>query len=73
MTDYSVEELNLNNKELSELPDLSLYTNLKKLNCGSNKLTSLDNLPNGLKELNCHYNQITQLDNVPIGLVKKLS
>ena len=32
MEDYSVEELDLSNKELTELPDLTRYTKLKKLN-----------------------------------------
>ena len=37
--DYSsITELDLSNKGLTLLPDLSLYTNLKKLNCTNNKL-----------------------------------
>ena len=35
--DYSnITELDLSNKGLTELPDLSNYTNLKKLNCSDN-------------------------------------
>ena len=35
--DYStITELNLSNTKLTKLPDLSLYTNLKKLNCSNN-------------------------------------
>ena len=39
MTDYaSITKLNLTFKGLTELPDLSIYTNLKELNCSDNKL-----------------------------------
>ena len=49
MTDYcSITELDLSNKGLTKLPDLSIYPNLKKLNCHYNKLTNLDNLPSTL-------------------------
>jgi Leucine-rich repeat (LRR) protein len=46
MTDYSVTQLVLSNKELTELPnDIHLYTKLKILVCSHNKLTFLpDNL-----------------------------
>ena len=50
----NITELDLSNKGLVELPDLSKYTNLKNLNCSNNKITTLDNLPPGLKELDCH-------------------
>ena len=50
--DYStITELDLSNKGLTKLPDLSIYTNLKKLNCSSNNITSLDNLPPTIIEL----------------------
>ena len=55
--DYSnITELDLSNKGLTKLPDLSIYTNLKKLNCSSNNITSLDNLPPTIIELD--QNQI---------------
>ena len=67
--DYSsITELDLSNKELTELPDLSAYTNLKKLNCSCNKITHIDNLPLSLKYLDCSYNEITHLDNLPGNL-----
>ena len=57
--DYSsITELDLSNKGLTKLPDLSKYTNLKKLNCSSNQITSLDNLSLTLIELYCSNNQI---------------
>jgi hypothetical protein len=67
--DYStVIELDLSNQELTELPDLILYTNLKILKCNYNKLTNLDNLPPTLTELHCFNNAITNLDNLPPSL-----
>ena len=64
--DYSsITELNLSNKGLTKLPDLSLYTNLKNLNCTYNKITRLDNLTQTIIYLNCHNNQIATLDNLP--------
>lgn len=48
--DYTIEILNLSHKEMTVLPDLSLYKNIKILNCSFNKLINLDNLPSGLIE-----------------------
>ena len=71
MTDLStITELNLSNKGLTKLPDLSIYPNLQTLDCSYNELTSLNNLPIGLQILNCSYNQLKSLDNLPIGLQK---
>ena len=55
--DYSnITELDLSYQELEILPDLSMYTNLKVLNCGDNRLTALDNLPASLEILiNLHH------------------
>ena len=43
---------------------------LKKLDCGSNQITHLDNLPPTLEILYCYWNKITQLDNLPQTLKK---
>ena len=57
--DYSkITELDLSNKGLTKLPDLSLYTNLKKLYCSNNKLTSLPTLTENLRLLTYDYNPI---------------
>ena len=66
--DYSIEVLDLCNKNLTVLPDLSKYTKLKVLKCFGNQLTSLDNLPPGLTILYCWNNKLMDLDNLPPGL-----
>ena len=69
--DYTITELDLSNKGLTKLPDdIYKYTNLQKLYCSNNKLTSLDNLPQNLKILEFCYNNITSLDNLPHNLQK---
>jgi len=64
----NITELDLSNKGLNELPDLSKYTNLIKLNCSCNNIVALDNLPPGLQKLYCAGNNIVALDNLPQGL-----
>ena len=67
--DYeNITELDLSNKGLDKLPDLSKYINLKKLDCRSNNIVALDNLPLGLQTLYCGGNAIARLDNLPPGL-----
>ena len=69
--DYSgITELDLSYKKLNELPDLSRYTNLIKLNCTGNRINNLDNLPSGLEILYCCANNLTKLDNLPYNLKK---
>jgi len=58
--------LDISCMELTELPFwISECKKLKILNCGYNKLTQIDNLPQTLKELYYNNNKITQLDNLP--------
>ena len=64
----NITELDLSNQKLNELPDLSKYTNLKKLICNNNNIAALDNLPPGLQTLHCQGNAIARLDNLPPGL-----
>ena len=64
----NVKEINLSNKELTVLPDLSRFTNLKKLDCSFNKIKKINNLPEGLENLYCENNQIKELNNFPKGL-----
>ena len=59
---YDILELDLSNCNLTELPDLSRFTQLQELNCEQNKLTSLpDHLPHYLRRLYCSCNQLTSL------------
>ena len=60
-----IQELDLSGKKLTELPDLSEYTNLKKLYCSDNKLTYLSKLPNTLECLDCTKNKLTSLPELP--------
>ena len=60
MVDYSITELNISQKVLTQLPDdIDKYTNLQILHCNDNQFTSLDNLPPNLQELYCEYNPLT--------------
>jgi Leucine-rich repeat (LRR) protein len=65
-----ITELDLSNKNLIILPDLTKFKKLVKLNCSNNQITKLNNLPNTLQELWCCNNQITKLNNLPNTLQK---
>lgn len=60
-----ITDLNLENRKLTELPDLSEYVNLKRLFCYNNNLTSLPELPKSLKHLACGNNKLTSLPELP--------
>ena len=66
----NITKLNLSNKGLTQLPDLSIYTNLKELHCSGNKIATLYNLPPILTVLDCSSNKISSLDNLPLTLTK---
>ena len=60
---YAVTEIDVENKYISNLSGLQFFPNLKVLNCGHNRLTSLDVSKNTvLQELVCWENQLTSLD-----------
>ena len=65
-----IERINLSNKDLTELPDLSRFTNLKMLDCCINSLFVLpENLPQSLQELYCYNNFLSKLpENLPQNL-----
>lgn len=67
--DENVEIMNLINNELTYLPDLSRFKNLKRLVCSYNKIKKLDILPKGLIQLYCSDNQIQELNNIPEPLI----
>ncbi len=57
-----VTEIDIFRKNIKGTLDFKRFTKLKKLNCYSNEITSLNNLPNSLIELNCCNNKITNYD-----------
>ena len=63
-----IEEINVFYKELSYLPDLSRFTNLKYLYCSHNQFISLPLLPDSLQELYCYNNQLSSLYPLPNSL-----
>ena len=57
-----IEELDLSNSNLNKMPDLSCYTNLKKLNISFNRIHVISSkLPNSLEYFNCSFNYISEL------------
>ena len=60
---YAVTEIDVNDKNITSLKGIEFFPNLKKLNCGHNRLTSLDVSENTvLTYLKCSYNRLTELD-----------
>ena len=59
----AVTEIYVYRKSISDLKGIEYFTALKTLDCGSNKLTTLDVSKNtALTELTCDVNQLTTLD-----------
>jgi Leucine-rich repeat (LRR) protein len=50
--------LDLSNKHLKILPDLSRFTHLRRLDCQFNRLIHLQHLPISLIVLNCSHNRL---------------
>ena len=60
---YAVTEIDVNDKNITSLKGIEFFPNLKKLDCGHNRLTSLDVSKNTeLTYLKCNYNRLTELD-----------
>ena len=55
---------NVSYKQITYLPDLLRFKQLKQLNCSNNKLTSLPGLNENLQKLYCWNNQLTSLPNL---------
>lgn len=56
-------------KQIKSLQGIEGFTNLQKLNCSTNQLTSLSSLPQSLLELNCGSNLLTSLPSLPLMLL----
>ena len=55
----NVTSINLSNRDISTLPVLTRFKNLKILYCSGNQLTCLPVLNNTLEELYCYNNKLT--------------
>ncbi len=61
-------ELDLSDRNLTELPNLIRFYKLTRLNISMNKLKELINIPPRLKELNCSNNNIINIVSLPLSL-----
>ena len=70
LSNYSddVEEIDISNNRLTQLPDLSRFKKLQTLYCYNNQLTSLPPLPSTLQTFYCSNNQLTSLPPFPSTL-----
>jgi len=64
----NIKIINVSNCELTILSNLARFTNLWKLHCSFNKLTTLPKFPNSLRELKCSKNGIISLPVLPDSL-----
>jgi|GEM_PF-5440590 len=64
----SLKALNVPNKNIRNLTGLEGFTGLEQLDCNSNQLTSLPELPNNLDWLLCYRNKIGRLPRLPESL-----
>ena len=62
--------IDISNKDITSLPDLTRFKNLTKLDCSYNKLTLLPTLPQNLTKLYCFHNQLISLPTLPQNLTK---
>jgi Leucine-rich repeat (LRR) protein len=63
-----VRVIDLSNKGLTELPDLSKLINIDELNCSNNQITSITSFPPNVRVINCSNNQLTSLPSFPLGV-----
>jgi Leucine-rich repeat (LRR) protein len=73
--DSNVTEIIISSQGLTQLPDLSRFTNLTHLYCSYNELTSLPTLNDNLIFLKCDNNpnpicEIIGFNNIAIALLK---
>jgi hypothetical protein len=64
----NIKFIDVSNKGITYLPDLTRFKNLKTLSCFHNKLKSLPTLPENLKYLSCFNNKLTCLPDLPENL-----
>ncbi|MBL0343512.1 MAG: hypothetical protein IPP71_23235 [Bacteroidetes bacterium] len=61
--------INCNNKNISDLSGIQFFDNLQSLNCTSNNLTTLNELPAGLTTLYCVNNNLISIADFPINII----
>lgn len=66
-------EIDLSSSGLTVLPDLTIYPNLKKLNCSFNQLTSLIGIPDWVEEIDCSFNHLSDLPKVLPSKLRKFN
>lgn len=63
-------KIDLSNKKITGLLDLSKFKNLVELCCSHNKITRIDNIPSSVNMIDCSFNKLTRLCNLPPNLIK---
>jgi Leucine-rich repeat (LRR) protein len=67
----NVEIIDVSNKQITYIPSLERFKNLKKLICFGTRITTLPELPKTLEELNCFFcGGITEFPELPKTLKK---
>lgn len=64
----NIQRIDVSNKNLTYLPSLKRFTNLKHLHCQHNSLTELPELNGSLRSLECDHNLLTELPALNDGL-----
>ena len=64
-----ITEINLSNLGLTSIEGIQFFSDLTDLNCTSNHLTSISELPIGLNSFNCSVNNLTSLPELPEELL----
>jgi len=62
---YDTKILNITNKNIEGILDLSKFKYLEELDCSNNEINEIINIPTNFNYLNCSNNKITSLLNLP--------
>jgi len=64
----NIKFIDVSNRNITYLPDLTRFENLRSLSCFRNKLKFLPTLPENLKYLSCFNNELSCLPDLPENL-----
>ena len=67
---FDIKKLDISEKHITGILDLSRFPYLEELDCRINSITSIINFPSTLKILNCCSNDIHELNKLPENLIK---